>query len=211
MTYRTGAPFGKLLGDALLEEIYETKAQVERETGMKTYWMVHRADGTGTPPARKHDTEISAIAEADRLAKKERRSFTILKAIGIIGVTEVEVRTQFELMKEPSPKVKVKVVGRLAHSEPTEWVADVALYDPDCAVCEQLKAHDLGITFPMHEFVAAVKEEVADCGHGCTEDCVSSRCEEHAGELYQPEPVRHRHGPSLDHDCACCADECECQ
>lgn len=59
---------------------------------MKAYFMVHREDGSA--PTCKHFSFESALAEAERLARKTGKRFVILGAVGYVqpAKTPVEYR-----------------------------------------------------------------------------------------------------------------------
>ena len=67
---------------------------------MSKFWMVLRKDGNTTASVR-HPTFLDASKEAARLAEKNRCSFYVLEAIGIVGPMEVPVIYQ-ELPNKPA-------------------------------------------------------------------------------------------------------------
>ena len=56
-------------------------------------YAVVKEDGANYRFSKFHDTEQEAQAEAERLCRKERKSFLILKLIGFCHIEEVPVKT----------------------------------------------------------------------------------------------------------------------
>lgn len=67
---------------------------------MKPFWMVYGVGGRG--PSYRHDTEGSAIREAERLAERSPgTTFVVLEATQAIRMRKFE---RFDLRSAPSPK-----------------------------------------------------------------------------------------------------------
>ena len=54
---------------------------------MKKFWMVLK-DGSNHFSVKRHDTQVEACAEAERLARKESAMFFVMEAIGSVISTE---------------------------------------------------------------------------------------------------------------------------
>lgn len=87
--------YGNLMAQAWHDKIMKTVAQVEWEMyPMKPYWMVHRRGKQSGQATAVHNSQSAAYIEAERLAKKENDSFTVLMAIG-------RVKPRIEVDHEP--------------------------------------------------------------------------------------------------------------
>jgi hypothetical protein len=96
---------------AWMDLINKTIAQVEWEMyPMQPYWMVHRRGKQSGPATAVQHTFDAALKEAERLAKKEMDSFTILKAVARVKpvdvVLEVEGIVEGNDLVDAIPKAK---------------------------------------------------------------------------------------------------------
>lgn len=62
---------------------------------VKKFWMVLGHDA----PSHKHETFDDAKSEAERLARKEGRTFTILEAVGVVTAIVQDIPTAYSEIK----------------------------------------------------------------------------------------------------------------
>lgn len=173
-----------------LQKIYETKAQVEREMKMRTFWMVKRhGDKMGGAQAV-HLDPSEALTEAERLCKKENDTFVVLRAVAMVYPKDVEVQVVWEDMneswvdekdeveilwgnrKEPSPKVSESLSGDQSSDGPADDTGH--FFDPDCEICAGLQADGYSLSF-VHP---SPRPEEVECTCGYSEHEMG-RCRAH--------------------------------